>query len=376
MLAGRARGMNDWTVALALRNADLLHDRVFALPSHLSGEHSPYTPWRWVRDRLAEHGLPLVTADRVLDGAADPRRTLVISYDWLPLTRELLARGARPAILTSLEPPVIAWELYAHLRAISRRFSHTFLFGGAQRHVSRRTRFHQVFYPQVQVTAERAARPWAERAPLAAILSNKALARSPARWRDRPREVSVKREAAALLYPSIGRDLYQERMRGVAYFARRGELDLYGQGWGARHPAVGQDVHAAALRAYRGLAHGKLDVLARYRFALALENCVYPGYVSEKLFDCLFAGCVPIYLGAPDVERYVPPAAFVDLRRFRSYADLRAYLFDMRESEWQAHMEAGQAFLRSEQFRLFSVETFARHVVEAVQDVARQRHPG
>lgn len=41
----------------------------------------------------------------------------------------------------------------------------------------------------------------------------------------------------------------------------------------------------------------KREVLSRYMFNLAFENSIEPGYVTEKPFDALLAGSVPVYLG-------------------------------------------------------------------------------
>lgn len=41
-----------------------------------------------------------------------------------------------------------------------------------------------------------------------------------------------------------------------------------------------------------------------YKFVIAFENEPLEGYVSEKLLMPLLAGCIPIYLGAPDVSLY------------------------------------------------------------------------
>ena len=50
----------------------------------------------------------------------------------------------------------------------------------------------------------------------------------------------------------------------------------------------------------------KLATIARYRFTLAFENSIAPDYVTEKYFDPLIAGSVPVYLGAPDIADYAP----------------------------------------------------------------------
>lgn len=50
----------------------------------------------------------------------------------------------------------------------------------------------------------------------------------------------------------------------------------------------------------------KLEYLKHYRFNITPENTNYKGYVTEKLFEAIYAGCVPIYNGGdnypePDV---------------------------------------------------------------------------
>jgi alpha-1,3-fucosyltransferase 10 len=71
----------------------------------------------------------------------------------------------------------------------------------------------------------------------------------------------------------------------------------------------------------------KIAAVARYPFTLALENAVAPDYVTEKLYDALVAGSVPVYLGAPNVRAFAPSDhCFIDARAFRSAADLARYL--------------------------------------------------
>ena len=76
----------------------------------------------------------------------------------------------------------------------------------------------------------------------------------------------------------------------------------------------------------RGRA-SKLAVLARYRFNLAYENCIDRDYVTEKWFDCLLAGCVPVYLGAPNIADFAPaPDSYVDASAFADARALAAHL--------------------------------------------------
>ena len=41
----------------------------------------------------------------------------------------------------------------------------------------------------------------------------------------------------------------------------------------------------------------KREVISKYMFYMAFENSLEPGYVTEKPFDGIFAGIVPVYLG-------------------------------------------------------------------------------
>eukprot|EP00937_MAST-01D_sp_MAST-1D-sp2_P000492 g492.t1 len=74
-----------------------------------------------------------------------------------------------------------------------------------------------------------------------------------------------------------------------------------------------------------------LDMLARYKFALAFENCYCTDYVTEKLVRPLLLGVVPVYLGAPNAAAWAPGTAgaasgVIDARAFDSPRALAAHL--------------------------------------------------
>ena len=71
----------------------------------------------------------------------------------------------------------------------------------------------------------------------------------------------------------------------------------------------------------------KLEVLAQYKFCLSLENAIEDDYVTEKFFDPLIVGTVPVYRGAPNVAEFAPGVqCFIDANTFRSENDLADYL--------------------------------------------------
>jgi alpha-1,3-fucosyltransferase 10 len=50
----------------------------------------------------------------------------------------------------------------------------------------------------------------------------------------------------------------------------------------------------------------KVKVLSHYKFYLAFENDAVDDYVSEKVFEGLFAGAVPIYRGSRSIHKFMP----------------------------------------------------------------------
>ncbi len=83
----------------------------------------------------------------------------------------------------------------------------------------------------------------------------------------------------------------------------------------------------------------KLRVFARYRFAFAFENASHPGYVTEKIFDCLQAGVVPLYWGAPDIGRDVAAGSFIDVSRFASDEEACEHILTVDDDYdlWRQH---------------------------------------
>jgi hypothetical protein len=361
--------------ALATRNTEFYDNRVFdpeAVSTMRASLEPMATPWLRVHAVARERGIELITADRVKADGIDPRDVLVIAYDWTPDAEGLIDRGARPAALVSFEPPVIAWWLYYNLQRVSARFPHTFLFEGARERVATTTRFHPLFFPQPCPPPRPTGLPWSARRFLVSINSNKALPlpRDLSRWLDRPREASIQRMIAGWRYRPLGRERYRARLRAFEAFAKHDDFDLYGEGWDRRHPAVDPRVHSAVSRVYRGLVSDKLALLARYRFALVYENTRFPGYISEKLFDCFYARCIPIYSGAPDVALYVPPSAFIDVRQFPSFPELERFLRRTTEADAKRYVDAAHAFLISPAFEAWCVDRFARDLIDALVQVA------
>ena len=67
----------------------------------------------------------------------------------------------------------------------------------------------------------------------------------------------------------------------------------------------------------------KWDVLAPYKYSIAIENCATNDYVSEKLTDCFLSHTFPFYYGAPNVDHYYPKESYdvIDIKNFSKSVD-------------------------------------------------------
>ncbi|PIA46286.1 hypothetical protein AQUCO_01500060v1 [Aquilegia coerulea] len=59
----------------------------------------------------------------------------------------------------------------------------------------------------------------------------------------------------------------------------------------------------------------KVETLKRYKFSLSFENSNEEDYITEKFFQSLVAGAVPVFVGAPNVMDFAPsPAAVLHIK--------------------------------------------------------------
>lgn len=161
---------------------------------------------------------------------------------------------------------------------------------------------------------------------------------------------------------------YRRRLARTAEDGHENFLDIYGPGWTGERISWARGFPNRPYRCARGVTkEPKHSLCQRYRFVLAIENYQGTrGYISEKIFDALFAGAVPVYLGDERISEQIPAEAFVDVRQFASPRQLLDKLSATEESEWRAMREAGQRFLNSSQFPPFDNSQFVQAAMRAL----------
>lgn len=95
---------------------------------------------------------------------------------------------------------------------------------------------------------------------------------------------------------------------------------------------------------------------------MCFENFSFPGYITEKIIDCFVAGVIPVYLGAPDIEEFLPSDSFIDVRKYQSWDSLLAKLTSLGEMEATKMIDNGRKFLATSEGQSHSFEGFASFI--------------
>ncbi|MFA5108771.1 MAG: glycosyltransferase family 10 [Candidatus Micrarchaeia archaeon] len=156
------------------------------------------------------------------------------------------------------------------------------------------------------------------------------------------------------------------------------EFDLYGQRWElpvfhsdfleragvnnlskAMHKFKVRLPNKTFYKSNFGPIKNKKEVMQKYKFCICYENQRdVPGYVSEKIFDAFFSGCVPIYLGANNIEKYVPKKCFIDMRDFDEFEQVHANISKMERNEFEERVCCIEDFLNSKKCAQFKINHF------------------
>lgn len=314
-----------------------------------------------------------VALERVRRGAWAARDVHVVQELDARYGRELCALGARPALLTMLESPLVAYRWNDRLLRRCASFEHCIGPSWALERIPalRRSHHHRLRFPCYWrgVLGQRHDSQRAHRVAL--VAANKY-------WRERPfaRAKSLRdalRACRHLLRRSIsstyahtrGWQLHDERLGLICALASHDMVDVWGKGWDrlSNLPPRWRAQLGRYRSAFRGPCDEKLSLLRQYEFAIAYENTRVPGYVTEKVIDAMVSGCVPVYRGAPDITEHVPSGAILEVGNRTPPERVADTIRSMRDDDVRSVVAAGAEFLSSPAGDRHSFEGFAEHVI-------------
>ncbi len=324
-------------------------------------------------DKLLRRGIRTLTGDvalrQIRNGQLAPDDVLVITEDLCSQADELIGLGAKGKIILCCESPLFAANFYRNLASTSTSFEYCVVFRGALKDTFPKVASQTLYFPSFEMADLRTVVPWETRKYLVMVAGNKywKIRRSNIRHIIAAIRDFLLRRPIRFSKEHSSSQLHDERLAAISYFGKTGTLDLYGSGW--------SDLSNLPLRWQRELSttilmlnpkncNDKLATIANYKFALCFENIKFPGYITEKIIDCLVAKVVPIYWGAPDILEFIPEMCFIDGRKFRSLGDLEAHLKNISEEAWANIVKHGSEFLKSIDGQRYSHSRFAEQIEE------------
>lgn len=310
-------------------------NRLFDLENSFLNRDGTLLPYSRLKNYYKSKGVEVHTADYLMRnerlGNINEYWSLGIldRYEVIRCNKDVVLKG-----FLLLEPPLVAPKMYHRLPAISRAFEKVFVHntvgdGYALSGVQQEA-LHSFKWPQPYGTE------------LEPYWSNT----------NRSKKIVV---IAGHHHPKWRKpEYYSKRIETVAELAKINAVDLYGRGWD--RPWSKQSLWMTYLKnrrqltkAYQGVCASKMEVLSRHQFSLCFENTPMFGYVTEKIFDCFYAGAIPIYWGAGDIKKLIPSNAYVDFSQYQSITSLYQDITSWPEDKILEMKHAGKSFLRSQE---------------------------
>lgn len=343
-------------------------------------KESPDTAWITIFSKFAKQkNFKIVTGDialaNVQSGNWHPQDILIIQFLDASDGYKLAKLGAIPFMLVGPESPLYAYNFYRYLKKIVPTFRYRLLYSGIYENFKSHPGFNHPFhFPSFNKENILPCKKWYGRKFLVMVAANKYF------QKNFPILPNYKTEhfdwikdkfriwQSPIRKKAIAGELITKRLEAVEYFGPQNLLHLFGLGWDKLDnlPKMWQKrlkKVLAKLNPKPIRRNGKIAKISNYKFAICFENTKYPGYLTEKIIDCFVAGVIPIYLGAPDITRFVPAGAFVDMRHFGSFAKLDKYLKTINQQEAQKIITKGRDFLKIPKSQLYSHEFMAKFLL-------------
>lgn len=307
-------------------------DKLFDLSDPILNRDGQLIAMVRLRDAARQKGCNISTADKLRIEAEDSGGDYY-SMGLSPDISMLQGMGVKLKGCLLMEPPVVAPGLYADLSGFTAQFERVYIhnthgdgysFDGVRKDVLRK-----LYWP----------------IPYQGVIKQF--------WGKEDRSKKIVMINGNCKPASFNEELYSKRIEALVDLAKLGAVDLYGRGWQKWWSRSSMWLpywrHRRTLMSiYQGACASKYEVLSQYCFSLCFENMAMRGYITEKIFDCLYAGTIPLYLGAKDITSYIPEDCFIDCRKFDQWDSLLAYARSLSVADIRLKREAGRSFMESD----------------------------
>lgn len=153
---------------------------------------------------------------------------------------------------------------------------------------------------------------------------------------------------------------YSRRKALIEFFESNApyDLDLYGSGWQYK---VYKGSIPFGMGDVRRLE--KINCLKNYKFDICFENTRgVNGWLSERIFECFAAGCIPVYSGAKNIRKYIPQECFIDAEAFKDFSDLYNFLKGISSEQYYQYLDNIRSFLNNESVICLSTRFYIQNI--------------
>lgn len=310
-------------------------DRLFDVSDKVLNRDDALVPFFKLRTVQKLKGVELHTADFLMAQNNREHASEYYSLGVLDNYKTLLNRAnVRMKAFVIFEPPVVDPRLYKALPGLTAAFEHVYVHniigdGYSLKGVDT-SKLRQLYWPQPRNEVIESCWVRTERMDRIVVINGNHI----------PREAF--------------NELYSKRIEAMASLAQLGVVDLYGRGWAKWWSRASMWLpywknRQTLMSIYKGACSSKYEVLSQYKFCLCFENMAMKGYVTEKIFDCLYAGTIPLYLGATDIQDLIPEDVYIDCRKFSSWQEMYRAVECISPRQIQQMRVNGKSFIQSAQ---------------------------
>ncbi|NDP39364.1 MAG: hypothetical protein GZ093_11530 [Rhodoferax sp.] len=314
-------------------------DGIFNLEDPVLNRDDQLLPFHRLREKLVSKGQRVHTADYLPHDNHDSESREYYSLGILDNFKKISnEKNASLSAFVIMEPPVVAPHLYAALPELTAVFDLVYVHNvdgdGYSLTGVIREKLRRLYWP----------------IPYMAVLEPY--------WSKSDRFKRIVVINGSHNPHSRSREQYSTRIEAMVALSKFNAVDLYGRGWKRWWSRAALWLpywrnRSALMSIYKGACASKFEVLQQYEFCLCFENMAMNGYITEKIFDCIYAGTIPLYLGASDIEKYIPSTAYVDCRKFATWDEMWEEVRAMSDIQIQSMRDAGRLFLGSKEAKPF-----------------------
>jgi hypothetical protein len=104
----------------------------------------------------------------------------------------------------------------------------------------------------------------------------------------------------------------------------------------------------------------KKQFLSPYKFTIAFENDIFPGYQTEKLYDAMMMNSIPVYCGDPFIAEIFNTKSFINALDYLPQKNIRLVSWMTKQGQMDFE-DMRPAFLKSPRQRLKrKIKTYLR----------------